>query len=418
MVCDAGSPCVKAVREATEGDFSLRLAANMAECALMLNNSEDLSLLIVDAPSRVSGFRELVDDINRQNAILYGLPILLLTDDETREADLAYLGGAVVDCVKKPLHPVILRKRIENSIRYINSVSFAEFAEMLKALPANIFVKDREAKYVFSSQIWRHLNTGGDPDWTIRGKTDMDIRFDKENARKALAADFSIIRTGKGTSYIIEENEDNVQEYLQLIKEPLKDESGRVIGIIALINNVTEQETLRKELKRQSVTDRLTGLYNREYFDEYTGRLVAGTQFPLSILTLDCDDLKRVNDAYGHMAGDEYIRSTVALLRATLPESSVMCRTGGDEFVILLPATSPQKAAAYVKKLNRAAPSYVVQGIPLSVSIGHSTMRSASEPVEKYIKLSDDSMYQAKQQKKSVRGKRRPAGRKAGQSEK
>ncbi len=402
LVCESGSPCVKAVEDAVGDSFSLLVAKSAAECAGILNGSGSVALLLIDKPSRTAGIRELIDDINRENTVLYGLPILIFTDRDAQEEDLAYLGGAVVDCVEKPIHPAVLKRRIDNAIRFINSVSFSEFAQMLKVLPANIFVKDSEAKYVFSSQIWRHLDTGGDPDWTIRGKTDMDIRFDKDNARKALAADLEIIRTGKGASYIIEENEDGVQEYLQLIKEPLKDADGTVRGIVALINNVTEQERLRKELKRQSITDRLTGLYNREYFDEYVEKLPAEAAFPVSILTLDCDNLKQINDSYGHMAGDEYIRSCAALMRAVLPESSIMCRTGGDEFVVFLPSASPQKASALAKKLNKASAGFVVHGLPLSVSIGRSTIQTAADSIEAAIKMSDDDMYLTKQQKKAA----------------
>lgn len=316
----------------------------------------DLTIILIDAPSKIPGIEKVIDHVNYGNNYVYSIPILILTDHNSVEQDVKFLGGAVLDCVSKPIHPAIFRNRVLNVEKSISSVSFSEFARMLKALPANIYLKDALGRYVFSSQTWHHLDTEGDPDWTIRGKTDLDIRKDKENAKLALESDLELIRTGKGKSYIIEEKDEG-QEFLQIIKEPLFHEDGRVRGIIALINNVTEQEQLRRKLREQSITDRMTGVYNRSYYQEYVQQLEKHVSFPLGIISADCDNLKTINDTYGHMVGDEYIRMCVMLLRVGLPENSVIFRTGGDEFVAL---------AAY-------------------------------------LKLSDENMYQDKKRKKQVR---------------
>lgn len=96
------------------------------------------------------------------------------------------------------------------------NTDFAFADRMLKDLPACIFLKDNEGKYVFSTQYWNHLDTKGDPNWTIRGKTDLDIRKDKKNAMKAMEADRRII---------------------------------------ALINNITDYQLLKLELEKQAKTD-------------------------------------------------------------------------------------------------------------------------------------------------------------------
>ena len=149
----------------------------------------------------------------------------------------------------------LVYKRIANAIRAKDSFSLTELERMLKELPSCIFLKDTEGKYVFSTQYWNHLDTQGDPNWTIRGKTDLDIRKDKENARKAMEADRRVIETGEGTEYIIEENQDGVRDYLQLIKRPVYDENGRISGIIALINNITDYQLLKLELEKRAKTD-------------------------------------------------------------------------------------------------------------------------------------------------------------------
>ena len=100
----------------------------------------------------------------------------------------------VVDCVCKPLRAAVLQNRLKNAEQLVSSVSFTEFSRMLQSLPANVYLKDNHGRYVFSSQTWHHLNTDDDPDWTIRGKTDLDIRKDKENAKRALESDLELIR--------------------------------------------------------------------------------------------------------------------------------------------------------------------------------------------------------------------------------
>ena len=127
------------------------------------------------------------------------------------------------------------------------------YAKMLQVLPSLIYLRDANGRYVFSSQYWHHLEHYDDPDWSIRGKTDMEIRKDTENAKRAYESDLRVIRNGVGSDYVIEENEDGIHEYLQIIKEPLRDSEGRVRGIIAIINDVTEQEKLRRELRKKSV---------------------------------------------------------------------------------------------------------------------------------------------------------------------
>ncbi|MBQ6122393.1 MAG: hypothetical protein IJI59_11720 [Clostridia bacterium] len=93
-------------------------------------------------------------------------------------------------------------KRIANAIRAKDSLSLNQLEKMLKQLPSCIFLKDTEGKYVFSTQIWHHLDTEGGPNWTIRGKTDLEIRKDKDNADKAL---YQVKTCGRGAYRVYEE---------------------------------------------------------------------------------------------------------------------------------------------------------------------------------------------------------------------
>ena len=380
---------------------NIREVFSAEQAAAALEGEEILSAVLIDTPSEIPGIRTLIDCVNERNSDLLAFPILLLTDEDHIARDEQYLGGVVVDCVPKPLRAAVMQNRLQNAEQLVSSVSFTEFSRMLQSLPANIYLKDNRGRYVFSSQTWHHLNTDNDPEWTIRGKTDLDIRKDKENARRALESDLELIRTGKGSSYIIEENE-GAQEFLQIIKEPLFYEDGKVRGIIALINIVTEQEQMRRKLRERYITDQLTRVYNRSYYTEYLAEMEWKAPDPLSIIIADCDFLKRVNDTCGHLAGDDYIRSCADLMRYTLPKEAMIFRTGGDEFAAFLPEIGKEEAMKLMERIREGEGKYRIDGNPLSVSLGCSTM-AGERNLKKYISLADQRMYEDKQRKKAVR---------------
>ena len=388
------------LREITPNVIS---AQSARDAMMLLKGSYDFTSVLIEYPAQLEGISKLLDLIERSNSYVHSAAVLLLSDTEHVDADSEYLGGVAVDVLMLPVIKPVLVNRVRNAENLIGSVSFNEFAEMLKALPANIFLKDETGRYVFSSQTWHHLNTDGDPDWTIRGKTDLEIRKDKENAKLAMLADMEIIRSGKGTSYIIEEN-DGKQEFLQLIKEPLFYPDGRVRGIIALINDVTEQELMRRTLRERSIHDQLTGLYNRSYLDEYIAGLKEKKAYPVSIISADCDNLKKINDTYGHMIGDEYIRMCVSVMREALPEDCCMFRMGGDEFLAFVPGTTSEQAEQLIADAKQNAGSYRIRDNKLSISMGFATAEDADSSIVDCIKRSDADMYQDKLRHKEGAG--------------
>lgn len=324
------------------------------------------------------------------------IPILLLINSNSPVGDFTQFGSSVVDCIQKPYNTSIIKNRIMNAILLKDSISLYGIEKMLKELPSNIYLKDREGRYIFATHYWHHLDHGNDPNWNIRGKTDVDIRKDKENALAAMQKDLEIIESGKGVSYTIEINEDGIQEFFNIIKEPLFDEEGKVSGIIGLINNVTEHELLKKELETRSRTDALTGLYNRTYFYDYLDILQMKDLYPISIISADCDGLKKINDTYGHLAGDEYIRMSVELFKMVLPENDVLFRIGGDEFLMILPNTSTEAAAELVKQMKDKEKLFQIKEHTLSISFGIACLNSREDSFEDCLAESDKNMYNEK----------------------
>lgn len=338
------------------------------------------------------------------DSMLAAIPMLIYCGD-TEELELAgeCLKRGAVDIIAPPLVPDVIFNRISNAIRLRDSATFYEIERMLKELPSNIYLKDAEGRYIFATHYWHHLDHSDDPTWTIRGKTDIEIRKDKENAVKAMATDMDILRTGKGMDYIIEINTDGVQEFLELIKRPVRDNNGKINGIIALINYVTEQELLRISLEEKALKDELTGADNRRSFDNYIKELAESGEEQILLISADCNDLKQVNDTYGHLTGDEYIRMAMLLFRTVLPEESRIFRVGGDEFIIVMPSVGKKKAKEYVEKLKAEEGQYRIRDKFVSISYGVACLGEDASSVRSCIEVADKRMYNDKNEYKKNR---------------
>lgn len=326
--------------------------------------------------------------------------VIVVTPKTPSDKEFKCLDYGVLDFISAPYSKQLIVNRLEKLTNVKESNHLQELEYILKRLPSNIFLKDAEGKYVFCTHYWHHLHGADEPGWTIRGKTDVEIRKDKENAKMAMEKDKEIIRTGKGAHYVIEVNADGIQEFLEIIKEPVHDDKGNIYGIVALINNVTEQEKLKRQLHRLAITDELTGLYNRTYLNEILGTIATDDKLPLGFISADCNYLKQVNDYYGHLIGDEYIRLVGVLFKMVLPEDAMFFRMGGDEFLAIIPRTTEPQLLNYILHLKSKAQMLQIRGRRFSVAFGYSCMTSKNDDIIKYLERADHEMYTDKAEKK------------------
>lgn len=379
-------------------DFDLVLSSSCKQIEDIIHNSFDsIEALIIDNPSGHKDINRLLKYVEKKNSFMFTLPILILTESSMIEEDDKYLSDLVVGMITVGESKRTVLQRIKNTIKYSNSASFDDFSKMLKVLPSLIYLKDTRGRYAFCSQNWHHLVN---PDQSIRGLTDFDIRKSKENARIAQENDQKVVQSGQGTSYIIKEDDDEGIEYLQIIKEPLKDKNGNVNGIIAIINDVTDQEVLKQELRHKSITDQLTGLYNRVYFDELATKLSEKPTLPLTIISADCDGLKKINDKYGHASGDKYICLARDAIQKELPKKSYLFRMGGDEFIAIIPGMKAYEGAKLIKNIVKNSHNYKTTQFELKLSVGYHTITKENVSIETALNLSDKLMYKMKREHK------------------
>ncbi len=164
-----------------------------------------------------------------------------------------------------------------------------------------------------------------------------------------------------------------------------------------------ELEISNNELKKLSRTDRLTQLNNRGYWEECLAKeflRLKRTEQPSSLIILDIDHFKKVNDTYGHMAGDEVIRQTAAVLREGIRDTDIAGRYGGEEFVLILVEAKADEAFILAERLRKKIEAMTViyedMKIKYTVSMGISQASDASEGCLKWLECSDNALYISK----------------------
>jgi diguanylate cyclase (GGDEF)-like protein len=178
--------------------------------------------------------------------------------------------------------------------------------------------------------------------------------------------------------------------------------------VVITLQSQQQASTLQhqnKQLMRQATTDGLTGLSNRALFDVFLSEhfLDASRRGrPLSLLMLDVDNFKRVNDEYGHQAGDEVLRALGKLLRAAAKPTDLPARYGGEELAVVLPGVGRAAAAALAETIRRAVAAREVKcnklSIPITASIGVATLEPGGpfRDVAHLLKAADMAVYAAK----------------------
>ena len=179
--------------------------------------------------------------------------------------------------------------------------------------------------------------------------------------------------------------ETDIQKDMNLILGIYPFLEGDVVqGFFLLIRDVTAETNLQDKYKvkaTQSITDQLTGLYNRTYFDQYLPEMLEVVKKSkrrhdqkISVIMADIDHFKMINDTYGHQAGDHILERVSTIFKENFRKTDVICRYGGEEFLTILPATEADEARVAANKLREAVDKedfvFKETHIPVTISMG------------------------------------------------
>lgn len=212
------------------------------------------------------------------------------------------------------------------------------------------------------------------------------------------------------------ENEREVQDFEVLVKTPLSDTPFWLLASVNIIDynydvalysafqDITSRKNRETLLKNQAIRDPLTALYNRRYFEDEVNKRILEAKAqgqPYTVLMLDADHFKKVNDTYGHKVGDKVLIELATTAERALRDNDIVARYGGEEFVVFLPGIHAEQGKVVADRLRESLSKQVVysdakEPVTFSVSIGVSSS-DISDNVDTLIKTADEALYKAKQ---------------------
>jgi diguanylate cyclase (GGDEF)-like protein/PAS domain S-box-containing protein len=408
---------------------------NNRKCIVIVDDStvqrKSIEAMLKSAGFEVKGFGNGVDVLEYLSSVKDNLPVAVVTDMNMPDMDglelsrrinckyankigvvalTAYVDeftikeafdSGVLDYIEKPSHKIELITRIVNVVRIIeNEKKLKEnekrLKDILESIHAGIIIIDAETHKIVDVNPMAESMIGiskGDIVNNIchkficpaeEGKCPItDLGHKVDNSERILLSkgdkEIPILKTVTSTTI-----------------------SGRV-HLVESFLDITEIRKMQEELKILSTTDFLTGLYNRRHFLElFEKEFSRALRFDkkISFMMLDLDHFKKINDTYGHHAGDKALVTFSDLTKSLLRKYDILCRFGGEEFAIFCPETSTEEAALVAERIRKEIEKNTIlydgMEIKLTVSIGIAEFIHSDKEVDDIIKRADKALYKAK----------------------
>lgn len=261
-----------------------------------------------------------------------------------------------------------------------------------------VYIKDAQHKFMFASDAFARL-TGHEQWRELQGKDDFDI-FPKEHAELYFEHEQDVINKGISLAqheepYYLPSGE---LGWVSSTKNPVFDDTGKVIGLIGISKDITQIKRHQELIAHQATHDCLTDVYNRKAFYDFGETMWAKLQrdkTESTLLFMDLNEFKQVNDRLGHQVGDKILCRFASFLKEECRDSDLLARLGGDEFVIYM-GGDKDAALSLARRLISASHKEELLGCAISIGIAHS---SNAENLAELVKHADEAMYKAKRSK-------------------
>ncbi len=262
---------------------------------------------------------------------------------------------------------------------------------LLDSIPEIVFYKDINLRYLGCNPACAKFL--GKTKKEIIGKMDSDL-FDKPTSDYIKKCDREVIQLRR--SFQIEQwltSSEGEKILLDTMKTPYLDEKGDIIGIVGIGRDITEKKQRENEIQFLSFHDQLTGLYNRRFYEEELKRFDKNRNIPLAIIMGDVNDLKFMNDSFGHRAGDQMIQKVALAMQKGCREDDVVARIGGDEFAVILPRTSLSVAQQIIERIESLLSDERVGMLNITASFGSASKGEKGQSIYDIIKIAENRMY-------------------------
>jgi diguanylate cyclase (GGDEF)-like protein/PAS domain S-box-containing protein len=274
--------------------------------------------------------------------------------------------------------------------------SFELAASMLNYVSDIIWMKDINGHYIIVSDSFNTLY--GLPPKYVIGKTDFDfhpaeqaIEYRKQDQ---IVCEQRLITASKDSQLAA----DGEKRFFEVNRLPVCDAAGRVIGLIGIGRDITSQVRIREYLKYFSYYDPLTGLYNRNYFEEMPYKLHKRQVQVAGVLVCDIDNLKLVNDIIGRDAGDQWLKAASNIIKSAVSQQGIVVRTGGDEFAGIIFNATPEIMHSIIQSIRQQLKEERKQHnlLPFNMAIGHVVGDLSQNDFFSLVKRAEAGMYQEK----------------------
>jgi diguanylate cyclase (GGDEF)-like protein/PAS domain S-box-containing protein len=283
---------------------------------------------------------------------------------------------------------------------------------IINNIPNPVFYKDREGVFRHANDAFAKSILGLSRDAIVGKKLhDLEGVIPLELIVFHQNQDALLYENHNSLEYenVVQMHDGSLRDF-QVIKKVFKSEDEECLGYIGIMSDITEHKEKEKKLQELASVDPLTKLYNRRYFSTVSNHLLTlakRDKESISVVMLDIDDFKAVNDTYGHKIGDDVIIKLANILLATSRESDIVARFGGEEFVLLLPKTEIKGAFVIAEKIRKKVQEIFIplenaKKISFTISLGVSEINVQDESdVEEGIKRADSALYSSKRSGKN-----------------
>lgn len=305
-----------------------------------------------------------------------------------------------IDTIER-LNATLEARVIERTRELEEARTFA--VRLVEMLPSPVWFKDEAGRYRLYNRAFRDFFAIDETCW--HGKTSAETMGahlpadEPESDARLMAGEIDRIEMESTLK-----DATGMPRELMVSKAVLRLTDNSLHGIIGIASDITERKGLERELRRLATIDPLTGAFNRRHFvAEATQEMERAARYgsPLSVIMLDIDLFKRVNDAHGHAIGDEVLRKVVDVCRASLRDVDVFGRFGGEEFVALLPETALSGASLLAERLRRAITELRVPlaagDLHITASLGVAERATTETSFDHMLSRADQALYRAKQ---------------------
>ncbi len=277
-----------------------------------------------------------------------------------------------------------------------------QYRSLVESTEDSIYVLDRDHRYLFMNK--QHLSRLGIADSRYLGQYYGDFHS-TENTKDFMEVVDKVFMTGESVRHDRKSERDD--KYFLLTLSPVKEPEGKVSAVTVVSKDITDLKKMEERLRALSLTDELTGIYNRRGFfimAEQVLKLSRRQKRGVFMLYADMDNLKEINDTLGHQEGDRALIDTANILKATYRETDIVARIGGDEFVVIPVGSTGDNIKVISARLQENLETHNViksRNYSLSVSSGISYYNPESPcSIDELLKQAEKLMYEEKMLKR------------------